>query len=80
MADAILQPDFHVGNLNPEDRPLAAHGLTSYRCKGRFGWIMIGALDHTDAMSEARRSSPEAKTEDLQVWDGNKYIPVQVSA
>jgi hypothetical protein len=28
------------------DKPLAASGLTSYRLRGRYGWIMIGATDH----------------------------------
>jgi hypothetical protein len=57
------------------ERPLAAAGLTSYRCKGAYGWIMIGAADHVDAMREARRSSATARHEDLQVWDGERYVP-----
>lgn len=55
------------------DRPIAAPGLTSYRCKGRFGWIMIGAKDHEDALSEAYRSSDFVQPETLEVWDGEKY-------
>lgn len=55
------------------DKPLAAPGLTSYRCKGRFGWIMIGAKDHEDALKEAHRSSDFVKPETLEVWDGEKY-------
>src|SRR5690606_32363003 len=58
-------------------RPLAAEGLTSYRYRGPFGWIMIGAKDEADALSEARRSlsSPETATaENLQVWDGARYV------
>ena len=35
------------------DRPLAAPGLISYRCRNRFGWTMIGARDDTDALKEA---------------------------
>lgn len=58
-------------------RPLAAPGLTSYRCKGRFGWIMIGATDHEDAMREAKRSWADASRDGLEVWDGNKYIQVE---
>ena len=58
------------------DRPLAAHGLTSYRLKGPYGWIMIGARNHQEAMSEAARSTAAPKAEALQVWDGLKYIDV----
>lgn len=49
------------------DRPLADKGFTSYRCGNRYGWTMIGATDHADAMREARRSYSEAKPETLQV-------------
>lgn len=58
------------------DRPMAAPGLTSYRCKGRYGYIMIGARDHQAAMGEALRSSGVAKPENLEVWDGSRYVPV----
>lgn len=57
------------------NKPLAAAGRTSYRCRGRFGWIMIGARDVDDAMCEARRSSAFALRENLQVWDGKHYVP-----
>lgn len=56
------------------ERPCASRGLTSYRCKGRYGWIMIGALDHEDAMREARRSSDAAQRETLEAWDGKQYV------
>lgn len=56
------------------DRPLAAEGLLSYRCKGRYGWIMIGAKDHDDAMREARRSSNDVTESGLQIWDGSQYV------
>jgi hypothetical protein len=58
-----------------EDKPCAAPGFTSYRAKGRYGWIMIGARDDAHAMREARRSTPEPT--DLQVWDGARYVPVK---
>lgn len=61
--------------LATHDRPLAAPGLTSYRCRARLGWIMIGALDPADALREARRSSEEADPATLQVWDGARYVP-----
>lgn len=57
------------------DKPCAAPGLTSYRAKGRYGWIMIGAVDDADARKEALRST-DAFTE-LQIWNGDQYVPVQ---
>jgi hypothetical protein len=39
------------------ERPCAAQGLKSYRYKGGRGWIMIGAADDADALSEAACSS-----------------------
>lgn len=57
------------------DKPLAARGLISYRCKSRYGWIMIGATDHDDAMREARRSCAGASRDTLEVWDGARYVP-----
>jgi hypothetical protein len=59
----------------PHDRPMASPGLTSYRCKGRYGWIMIGARDAEGAMREARRSTDNPRREDLEVWDGARYVP-----
>ena len=56
------------------NRPLAADGLISYRCRNRYGWTMIGAIDHDDAMREARRSDETAKREDLQIWNGSEYV------
>jgi hypothetical protein len=56
------------------DRPLAAKGLTSYRLRGRYGWVMVGARDHKDAMREAARSTQEPKPENLQVWNGTQYV------
>lgn len=56
------------------DKPCAVEPYISYRCKGRFGWIMIGATNHADALSEARRSSQEAIVETLEVWNGTEYV------
>ena len=56
------------------ERPCASKGLTSYRCKTIYGWVMIGARDHDDAMNEAKQSSSFAKRENLEVWDGSRYI------
>lgn len=61
------------------DKPLAAAGLKSYRYKGRYGHIMIGAKDHSDAMNEAKRStSGQIAQENLEMWDDKlkKYVPV----
>ena len=57
------------------DKPCAAHGLTSYRYKGRYGWIMIGARDDADALREAARSSNDAiNRANLQIWNGTEYV------
>lgn len=58
------------------DRPLAVKGLTSYRYRGAWGWIMIGAINHDDALSEAQRSLSHrtATLDNLQVWDGSTYV------
>lgn len=56
--------------------PMAAKGLTSYRCKGGFGWIMIGAHDHADAIRQAHRSSDTVDESTLEVWDGKAYVAV----
>jgi hypothetical protein len=59
------------------DLPMAAHGLLSYRYKGRYGWIMIGASDYLKALKEAQRSTADPVTLDrLQVWDGQQYSPI----
>lgn len=55
------------------DKPLATKGMTSYRCRSPFGWIMIGARDSDDAMRQARLSNEAASREDLQIWDGVRY-------
>jgi len=62
--------------VNPCDRPLAAPGLTSYRYRGRYGWIMIGAKDDAGALHEAARSTVEVVREKLEVWNGSTYVPV----
>lgn len=56
------------------DKPLAAEGLISYRLKGRFGWVMIGALDDDDAMTQAARSTPNPQIENLEIWNGAQYV------
>jgi hypothetical protein len=60
------------------DRPVAAYGLTSYRIRGRYGYIMIGAKDHEDAMREAARSTRDPKRADLEIFDDalGRYVKV----
>lgn len=59
------------------DRPLAVKGLVSYRYRGRYGWIMIGAKDNADALREAGRSTRDEPTmNNLEVWNGVRYEPV----
>jgi hypothetical protein len=59
------------------NRPLAATGLTSYRYRGAYGWIMIGARDRKDALNEAFRSLTIERIEtleNLEVWNGERYV------
>ena len=46
-------PDWIVGGVR------AAQGFETYRYKGRFGWIYIGANSTAEALREARRSTDE---------------------
>lgn len=63
--------DFH-------DQPCAAPGLDSYRYRGRYGWIMIGAINDEDALHEAGRSHAGGLTfANLERWDGARYVPVR---
>lgn len=61
----------------PHNRPLAVAGLTSYRARSPYGWVMIGAKNIEDALNEARRSTPNPTN--LQVWNGQRYTPVEES-
>jgi hypothetical protein len=63
--------------MHLHDKPLAAVGLTSYRARGRYGWITIGAKDHAGALREAHRSTDVVF--ELQVWNGLKYVAVNPS-
>lgn len=65
-----------TNNTSMYNRPMAIKGLTSYRYNGRFGYIMIGATDHMDALREASQSTPNPVMESLEVWNGLKYVPV----
>ena len=64
-----------------QDRPLAAHGLISYRYPSPFGsYIMIGASDDDDALVQAARSLSFTRDvptlAKLEIWDGRKYSAV----
>jgi len=60
--------------MTSHDKPLAIPGLISYRLRGRYGWVMIGARDIADAMREAARSTDKPQRNALQVWDGARYV------
>lgn len=62
--------------LDFTNRPLAASGFISYRCKNGYGWTMIGAKDNADALNEARRTDASAQSEWLQIWNNDKYVPI----
>jgi hypothetical protein len=57
------------------DKPCAIKGLTSYRYRGAYGWIMICATDHADALKEAARSMRHdtPTLDNLQIWKGTQY-------
>ena len=64
--------------MNVTDKPLAAPGFNSYRYRGRYGFIMIGATDTPDALNETRRSTDEPVTLDhLEQWTGARYEPAR---
>lgn len=59
------------------NKPMAADGLISYRYRGRYGWIMIGASTDTEALSEAQRSTDDTATPDLlERRNGQHYVGV----
>lgn len=62
----MTRPGFH-------HRPCAARGLHSYRFAHAHGFVMIGALNDSDAMTQARLST-QAQGE-LQRWNGKAYVP-----
>lgn len=59
------------------ERPMAAPGLTSYRYRGRYGPVMIGARDKADALREAARSITGAvDPANLEIWcaSARRYV------
>jgi hypothetical protein len=64
--------------INLCDKPMASKGLISYRYRGRYGWIMIGARDDNDALKEAQRStSDKVIIDNLQIWKGSQYETIR---
>ena len=64
--------------LETHNKPMAIKGLKSYRYRGRYGYIMIGATDTQDALREASRSTDSKITIDnLEAWDYSKYLYIQ---
>jgi hypothetical protein len=58
------------------NKPCATPPLTSYRYKGKYGWIMVGAKDHEEALEEAQWSTIlRVERQYLEVWDGERYVP-----
>lgn len=55
------------------DRPCAMSGLISYRMRTPYGFVMIGAIDHVDAMREAQRSTDYASESGLEIWNSQNY-------
>lgn len=62
---------------NVTNKPCAAQGLTSYRYRGQYGFIMIGAVNYSDAKRQAELSTNNPIVASrMEVWVGDKYIPV----
>lgn len=64
-----------------QNMPLASEGFNSYRYKGVFGYIMIGANSTEDALSQAKLSfgsKSEACVDKLEIWDESKNVYVKV--
>lgn len=59
----------------PHEVDHACEPWTSYRLASRYGWILIGAKDHDDAMHQAARSTHDPDRSKLEVWNGERYVP-----
>ena len=57
--------------------PMASNGLITYRYRGRYGFIYIGAFTDTEALSEAQRSTNDKVTPDrLERYNGHHFVRV----
>lgn len=55
----------------------ASNGYITYRYKGPFGSILIGAIDDVDALNEAKRSLSSGEIPDkglLERWNGEQWV------
>lgn len=56
---------------------MASNGLMTYRYRGRYGFIYIGASTDTEAMTEAQRSNDDKVTPDkLERYNGQYFVGV----
>ena len=62
------------------DKPLASNPFDSYRYRGRYGYIAIGALSILEAISEAKRSTDNVDIRNLEKWNGSEWVSCFVSA
>lgn len=59
------------------NNPMASNGLITYRYRGRYGFIYIGASTDTEALSEAQRSTDDKVTPDrLERYNGHHFVGV----
>jgi hypothetical protein len=57
--------------------PMASNGLITYRYRGRYGFIYIGARTDTEALIEAQRSTDDTVTPDrLERHNGHHFVGV----
>ena len=64
-------------SIATQNKPCASPNLQSFRYRGRYGWIMIGAHDVLDALREAARSTGgNVSIQSLQQWNGDLYADV----
>ena len=59
------------------NHPMASNDLITYRYRGRYGFIYIGANTDTEALSEAQRSTDDKVTPDrLERFNGHHFVGV----
>ena len=59
------------------NQSMASNGLITYRYRGRYGFIYIGANTDTEALSEAQRSTDDKVTPDrLERHNGLQFVGV----